>query len=111
MNYFTYSTKAFLILIIGSVYLSCAKKEAIVEDPKTYEGVGVIVSMDQENGYITINHGEITGLMAAMTMPFSIADTTILQGFQKDNKINFTLEVTGSKYIVTKIEKVNQNLE
>ncbi len=107
MKYFAYSSKLILILIIGPIYLSCAKKEAVVEDPKTYEAIGVIVSMDQENSYITINHKEITGLMAAMTMPFSIADTTILKGFQKDDKIIFTLEVTESKFIVTKIEKVN----
>ncbi len=103
--------KVILILVIGAIYLSCAKKEAVVEDPKTYEAVGVIVSMDPKNGYITINHEEITGLMAAMAMPFSISDTTIFQGFQKDDKINFTIEVTESKFIVTKIEKVNQNLE
>ena len=107
MKYFAYSSKLILILIIGPIYLSCAKKEAVVEDPETYEAIGVIVSMDQENSYITINHKEITGLMAAMTMPFSIADTTILKGFQKDDKIIFTLEVTESKFIVTKIEKVN----
>jgi Cu/Ag efflux protein CusF len=111
VKYFTYSSKFILVLIIGSVYLSCAKKEAVVEDPKTYEAVGVVVSVDLENSYITINHEKITGFMAAMAMPFSIADTTILKGFQKGDKINFTIEVTESKFVVTKIEKVNQRLE
>lgn len=73
---------------------------------KHYEGSGKIESIDENKQGITIAHLEIPGLMAAMTMPFSVDDPSILEGLEPGMEVEFHLEVTASRYIIVEISQV-----
>lgn len=61
---------------------------------------GTIVAIDTENAEITLDHGEIPGLMGAMTMPFPVADPQLLEGLQEGQHVEFDLDYRGGMYTV-----------
>ncbi len=63
-------------------------------------GQGKIVAIDTENAEITLDHGEIPGLMGAMTMPFPVSDPKLLDGLQAGQQVEFDLEYRGGMYTV-----------
>lgn len=63
-------------------------------------GQGKIVAIDTENAEITLDHGEIPGLMGAMTMPFPVSDPKLLEGLQEGQRVEFDLEYRGGMYTV-----------
>jgi len=66
-------------------------------------GQGTIVAIDPENAELTLDHGEIPGLMGAMTMPFPVSDSKLLEGLQTGQQVEFDLEYRGGMYIVKAI--------
>ncbi len=96
----------YLLTIIAALLTlaACTKKEEPKAQAKTYQGVGVVTAIDQENGAITIDHEEIPGFMGAMTMRFPVKDKAILQGIQPNDKISFTITKTESEYFVSTIQ-------
>jgi Cu/Ag efflux protein CusF len=44
------------------------------------QGSGVVLGIDAGNAQITLEHGDIAGLMKAMTMTFEVADPKLLEG-------------------------------
>lgn len=60
---------------------------------KTYQVVGIVRSIDQKAGEITIRHEEIAGYMKPMTMPFSVANRAELVDVQVGDKVKATLRV------------------
>jgi Cu/Ag efflux protein CusF len=66
-------------------------------------GQGTIVALDTEDAEITLDHGEIPGLMGAMTMPFPVADPKLLEGLQEGQRVEFDLEYRGGMYTVQDI--------
>jgi protein SCO1 len=46
---------------------------------KRYHLAGTVVSIDKEQQHLVINHGDIPGFMAAMTMPYPVADAKTLE--------------------------------
>ncbi|MCL4685587.1 copper-binding protein [Myxococcota bacterium] len=63
-------------------------------------GQGRIVAIDVENAEITLDHGDIPGLMEAMTMPFPVSDPKLLEGLQVGQQVEFDLEHRGGMYTV-----------
>lgn len=63
-------------------------------------GQGKIIAIDTENAEITLDHGEIPGLMGAMTMPFPVSDPKLLEGLQAGQQVEFDLEYRGGMYTV-----------
>ncbi len=62
-------------------------KGSVAQNPETGEAElaimplrGRVVSVDAENRQLTIAHDEIPNYMMAMTMPFQVKDTTLLEG-------------------------------
>jgi Cu/Ag efflux protein CusF len=68
-----------------------AKASATVET-KTYEGVGVVKSLNPKQGTIEIDHEDIKDLMPAMQMAFYVKDKSMLKGLKPGDKVAFTLE-------------------
>jgi Cu/Ag efflux protein CusF len=66
-------------------------------------GEGKIVAIDLENAEITLDHGDIPGLMEAMTMPFPVSDPKLLEGLQVGQQVEFEVEHRGGMYIVKAI--------
>jgi len=57
-----------------------------------YEAEGTIVSVDPATHLLTINHGDIHGLMGPMTMAFPVASSALLTGIAPGDRVRFTLE-------------------
>jgi Cu/Ag efflux protein CusF len=67
-------------------------------------GEGTVVSIDAAKAEITIEHGDIEGVMMAMTMPFTASDPRLLEGLAAGTAIEFDVEQRGERYFVTRIE-------
>ena len=61
-------TVALLTLLLAG----CAAK------PESHTVNGVIVAVAADKGVLTIQHEDIPGFMAAMTMPFEVADKRLI---------------------------------
>jgi Cu/Ag efflux protein CusF len=57
-----------------------------------FEAEGTVVSVDPGKRLLTIDHGEITGLMSPMTMAFPVQSPTLLTGLAPGDRVRFTLE-------------------
>ena len=98
------------ILLIFSVFVSCAKQEEPKESSeviaKTYEAVGMVVSIDLDNNSVMIAHKDIPNLMSAMTMGFQIKDTALLEGIQPKDSVQFELTASGDEMWISDIKKM-----
>lgn len=72
----------------------------------TYQGVGVVKSMNPQFPSIEIDHEEIKGLMAAMTMEFYVKDKSLMQGLAAGDHIEFTIEYGVGGLKITAIKKI-----
>jgi Cu/Ag efflux protein CusF len=57
-----------------------------------FEAEGTIVSVDPAKHLLTINHGDIHGLMGPMTMAFPVQSPVLLTGITPGDRVRFTLE-------------------
>ena len=65
---------------------------------------GVAKMVDQKNGKITLQHGEIVKVMPAMTMSYRVKQMQQLQSIHAGDKVRFALEKMNNNYVVTHIE-------
>ena len=64
---------------------------------------GVVQAVDATARQVTIEHGEIPGLMRAMTMTFDVADAALLQGIEAGDHVRFAVEYANGVYRVTEL--------
>lgn len=74
-----------------------------MEDQWTVKGRVVSVA---EKG-VTIDHQDIPGLMAAMTMAFAVKEPAVLEGVEAGDAIEFTLVRSADGLHITRIRKIN----
>lgn len=61
--------------------------------PAPVTGAGVVKKIDARGGVVTIDHGPIKALnWGAMTMPFKVADASLLSGLKVGAKVSFQLQ-------------------
>ena len=72
---------------------------------KSYDGVGVIVSINRDAGTIEINHEDIKGFMTAMTMSFEAKRPSLLDNLSPGDRVEFQLRDDGSRVVLVKIKK------
>lgn len=72
----------------------------------TYEATGTIVSIPPNKKQVIIKHDEIPGFMRAMTMPFNVADSSILEGIKPKDSVRLTIEYDGNNVKLLEIEPV-----
>jgi protein SCO1/2 len=65
-----------------------------------YPAHGVVRDVQREFGQVTIEHGDIPGLMSAMTMNFDVPDAALLERLERGQVLEFTVEFTGRSYRV-----------
>jgi Cu/Ag efflux protein CusF len=73
--------------------------------PAGHPAEGVVESVDAAAKQVTIDHGEIPGLMSAMTMTFDVADAALLQGIEAGSQVRFSVVYENGKYLVTALEE------
>jgi Cu(I)/Ag(I) efflux system periplasmic protein CusF len=58
----------------------------------TYQGVGVVKSIDPKVPAIEIDHEDIVGLMQGMQMEFPVTDAALLNGLAVNDRVDFTID-------------------
>ena len=69
--------------------------------PEAGIGQGTVVSVSERQ--VVLDHGEIPGLMGAMTMGFDVDDPAVLEGIVAGQEVEFTAEHVEGRYRVTAI--------
>src|SRR5437870_3550083 len=66
---------------------------------------GQILSVDAPRKTLNIKHGDIKGLMPAMTMPYSVRDADVLRNLAAGDLIDATLVVESNDAYLSAIRK------
>jgi Cu/Ag efflux protein CusF len=77
-------------------------------ETQTYQAIGVVKSVDPDAGKITIDHEDIPGYMAAMQLNEAVRDAKMLETIKPGDKVEFEIERTGAKIVVTKLTKIGE---
>jgi protein SCO1/2 len=75
---------------------------------KHYPLQAEVISADAPRALIIVKHGEIPGLMPAMTMQYSVTDSKQIENLQRGDKITADLVVSESKGRLEKIALVSK---
>ena len=71
----------------------------------TTSGSGLVQSINNERGVVTIKHGPLPALdMMAMTMSYVIKDKSQLANLRPLQKVEFELSYDGNNYLITEIK-------
>lgn len=89
---------------IASVLLALALALGCGAETQTGQGRGTIVSVDAAAHQITLDHGEIPGVMDAMVMPFDVDDPALLEQAQVGQEVVFDVTYDGRRYVLTALE-------
>ena len=98
--------RAFLVCCLGLAVLSaaCAGKT----DQREFTLQGQVMSVTPDHDQATVNHEEIKGFMAAMTMPYKVHDPKQLDGIAPGDLINAKLVVLPNDAYLVDVKKVGQ---
>jgi Cu/Ag efflux protein CusF len=108
-------TRRAVILLLVAIVLAtagCSREEvepAPQEQPaQKWTVKGKLEGMNPEQKTVTINHQDIPGLMAAMTMAFQVEEAGILEGFSEGDAVEFVLEQKPSGLTVTSLRAITE---
>lgn len=90
----------------GVALLLALVAAASCSSAKTYEMRGQILGVNRDKLEILVKHEEISGYMAAMTMPWKVQSANMLDTLGPGDLITSELSVDGSQAVITKITKV-----
>lgn len=62
---------------------------------RTYDVQGRIAGFGDDGRTLIVEHGDVPGLMPAMTMPFSVSDTSGMGALAARDAVSFTLVISG----------------
>ena len=102
---------AVAVAVLVSLAVGCGGQTGSPDPSATttdgvYEIRGVVVAVDSGRRILEINHEAIPGFMPAMTMPYEVADASLLQGLAPGDRVRGTLRVDRRGYIIISLEKV-----
>jgi len=94
------------LLAIGLLGAGCGDDEP--GGPGLYSATGTIEDVDPERGQVLIDHGDIEGLMPAMTMNFAVPDRSLLERLAPGQIVEFTVEFTGRSYEIVEARVIGE---
>ncbi len=83
-----------------------APADSVSAPEQVFEATGRIDTIVPNRKHVVLAHGDIPGFMDAMTMPFRVADTSVVTGLQKGDSVSFTVRVAGPLIEITHMEPV-----
>jgi len=92
-----------LVLIFAGFAAGCQSKPE-----KHYPVQGEVISTDAPKNLLTVKHGDIPGLMPAMTMTYQVAEPKQMETLQPGDKITADLVVSENKGRLEKIAVVSK---
>src|SRR5437660_520201 len=90
--------KRFALLLIFTLALPALAAE------KTGRLAGTIVSRDASTNRLTVSHGEVSGVMGAMTMPYEVRGQKVTSLPNNGAKISATLHEAEGVYWLTDVK-------
>lgn len=82
-------------LVVATLSIGQESRSQTKEQPARYFcGVGRVVSIDEDNSGVTINHQTIEGYMPAMTMHFKAENPKVIGDVATGASVRFTLKDT-----------------
>src|SRR5262245_1730688 len=110
-----HQSRAIIASCVLVVFAACAPQSAnkppaptgpaAAVQTNSYQGVGVVKSINPKEPAIEIDHGDIEGLMPAMQMEFPVTDAAMLNGIAVNDHIDFTIVNNAGEMKVTAIKK------
>ena len=86
------------LLFSAALCLGACARAGRPADGKRYELKGKVVSVDRAKGAATVEHEDIPGFMAAMTMEFPVRDAEALKVMEPGDRVQATLVVADDAY-------------
>ena len=90
--------RSFCVVLVLVVSLAACKAS-----PTHGTGEGTVSAVDLAKSEITLDHGDIPGIMGPMTMTYTVPDKSILEGLAPGAKVEFDVEVVNGEHRVTAI--------
>ncbi|MGH9805168.1 MAG: copper-binding protein [Candidatus Acidiferrales bacterium] len=97
-----------LLLVAALTAIGCSREpaEPVAQTPH-WTVKGTIVEIHPEERRIAIDHEDIPGLMAGMTMTFPVAEARLLSGVATGDAVEFDLTQTETGLVVTALRKID----
>ncbi len=92
-RYYLSEIKIPVLLFLGLCLFSCSQPK---EQGRRYGLKGKVISVDRQHRQVFIDHEEVTGLMEAMAMQFTLKDEEALKIIESGDQIQATLVVADS---------------
>ena len=94
-----------LPLVLAFAFAMPAMSHAQSTPGTVHKGVGVVKKVDPARSTITLDHGPVESLnWPAMTMPFTVADKSLLEKVQPGRKVEFEFVQQGKDYRITSVK-------
>src|SRR5580704_17988811 len=84
--------RRFLVIVFCAVLIACGSRST----ERTYAVHGQVIALTPDRREATIKHGEIKGLMPAMTMPYKIKEKAELDAIKPGDLIAATLVIVAN---------------
>jgi protein SCO1/2 len=100
-----------LLLLLGTL-ASCHRPDAapqpakVSAEPRSFEVRGIVRGLEPDGRSARIEHEEIPGYMAGMTMSFEVRDSHELDGLQPGDTVTFRLHVTEEHGWIDQLHKL-----
>jgi protein SCO1/2 len=96
--------RRFLVIVFGAVLIACGSRST----ERTYAVHGQVIALTPDRREATIKHGEIKGLMPAMTMPYKIKEKAELDKVKPGDLIAATLVIAANDAYLTQVKRVGE---
>jgi mono/diheme cytochrome c family protein len=97
-----------VLLLAATLIASACSGGKDTADSKTYRSMAVIKAVETKDNKLTIDHEDIPGFMAPMTMTWPVSDPAMLAGLKAGDKVEFEIIRNGSDVTITKCVKVGE---
>lgn len=89
-----------LALLAAAAGLACSA----ADDAEEWDASGVVRGVRADEAQVSIEHGDIDGLMPAMTMSFDVSDPRMLEGLEAGQYVEFRLRRTPRSFEIVRID-------
>jgi protein SCO1/2 len=96
--------RGYFAIAFGIVLAACGSKSG----ERTYPVQGQVIALTPERVEATLKHGEIKGLMPAMTMPYKFKEKAELAAVKPGDVIDATLVIVENDAYLTKVKRIGE---
>jgi protein SCO1 len=104
------AARAFLVFaVVSTLPIACRPRATGPE--QRYPIKGKVVNVDKRGSVVTIAHEPISGYMEAMTMPFKLKDSSLLDVMTDGDRLQGTLVVAGARSWLEDVVVVHESAD